>query len=91
MPGPLPPESISQFVEQTRTIGLVFETLACAGFAGGVLLLAGWVAGRMGHAVRTLGEAVDFGARHPGGAALSCDRQHGATVTPNNSDGSSRA
>lgn len=91
MPGPITPEFASQLAEQTRTIGLVFETLACAGFAGGVLLLARWVAGRTGRAVRTLGEAVDFAAGHPGGAALSYDRQRGATVTPNNPDGSSRA
>lgn len=91
MPGSLPPESISQFAEQTRAVGVILETLACAGFAGGVVLLTAWVAGRMGHAVRTLGEAVDIGARNPGGATLGYDRQRGATVTPNNPDGSSRA
>lgn len=90
MPGPVTPELAFQFAEQTRTIGLIFETLACAGFAGGAAILAGWVAGRMGHVVQTLGEAVDFAAGHPGGAALSFDREHGAIVTPNKSDGSSR-
>lgn len=90
MPGPITPEFASQLAEQTRTIGLVFETLACAGFAGGVVLLGGWVAGRMGYMVRELGQAYDIGVRHGGGAAFSFIPHDGATVTPNNPDGSSR-
>lgn len=90
MPGPVTPEFASQLAEQTRAIGLILETIACAVFLVGVTILTAWVARGTGRAVRTLEEAVDFAAGHLGGAALNYDRQHGATVTPNNSDGSSR-